>query len=120
MRVSSVPEWLQPVNKLVTPLFDKEPDQVIINEYEPGQGISPHVDCVPCFGPVIASLTLQSPTFMQLRYGYDRSNPHFEIQLTPRSLLLLEKSARYDFAHAISKQEHSRRVSVTFRTVILT
>lgn len=26
------------------------PDQVIVNEYQPGQGISAHIDCQPCFG----------------------------------------------------------------------
>ena len=24
--------------------FDRPPDQIIVNEYEPGQGIAPHVD----------------------------------------------------------------------------
>src|SRR3954470_5009303 len=33
--------------------FDRPPDQVIGNEYLPGQGISAHVDRVPCFGPVV-------------------------------------------------------------------
>lgn len=40
--------------------FPHVPDQCIVNEYEPGQGISAHVDCEPCFGDVIASLTLGS------------------------------------------------------------
>ncbi|MEO0410804.1 MAG: alpha-ketoglutarate-dependent dioxygenase AlkB [Pseudomonadota bacterium] len=31
-----------------------------MNEYTPGQGIAPHVDCVPCFGPFAASLSLGS------------------------------------------------------------
>ena len=118
MRAQDIPEWMHPIQKLVTPLFDKEPDQIIVNEYEPGQGISPHVDCVPCFGPVIASLTLQSPTLMDLRVRYSRKTD-FTIQLTPRSLLLLEREARFDFAHSIPRQEDTRRVSVTFRTIIL-
>ncbi|MEM6811641.1 MAG: DNA repair protein [Pseudomonadota bacterium] len=33
------------------------PDQAIINEYVPGQGIAPHVDCVPCFGDIILSIS---------------------------------------------------------------
>ena len=32
------------------------PDQLIVNEYEPGQGIAAHVDCVSCFGPSSAPL----------------------------------------------------------------
>lgn len=38
--------------------FPKIPDQVIINEYQPGQSIAPHIDSVPCFGETIASLSL--------------------------------------------------------------
>lgn len=34
------------------------PDQVIVNEYLPGQGIAAHIDCEPCFGPEIATLSL--------------------------------------------------------------
>ncbi|MGH9198253.1 MAG: alpha-ketoglutarate-dependent dioxygenase AlkB, partial [Acidimicrobiia bacterium] len=34
-------------------------DQLIVNEYEPGQGIGPHVDR-PCFADVIVSLSLGS------------------------------------------------------------
>ena len=44
MRVGEVPAFLHPSRKLVTTLFDKEPDQIIVNEYEPGQGISRHID----------------------------------------------------------------------------
>ncbi len=40
--------------------FDDLPDQVIANEYLPGQGISAHVDCEPCFGGTIVSLSLLS------------------------------------------------------------
>lgn len=58
--LGALPDWLQPeVGALCgRGLFDPAPDQVIVNEYEPGQGIAPHIDCVPCFGPTIASLSL--------------------------------------------------------------
>ncbi|MDW6062218.1 alpha-ketoglutarate-dependent dioxygenase AlkB [Streptomyces sp. FXJ1.4098] len=45
-------------------LLDREADQVIVNEYRPGQGISAHVDCVPCFGPVVAAISLGSSCLM--------------------------------------------------------
>lgn len=45
--------------------FAAVPDQVIANEYLPGQGISAHVDCEPCFGEVIASLSLLSACEMR-------------------------------------------------------
>ena len=36
--------------------FESVPDQVIVNEYEPGQGIAHHVDRA-CFGPTVATLS---------------------------------------------------------------
>ena len=57
--LGGLPRWLGPeLDRLVAEPFDERPTQVIVNEYEPGQGISPHVDCQPCFGDVIASLSL--------------------------------------------------------------
>jgi len=40
-------------------LFERAGDQVIVNEYLPGQGIAPHIDCQPYFGDTIASLSLE-------------------------------------------------------------
>lgn len=45
MRLGDLPEW---TNEIVEKLPFKA-DQLIVNEYEPGQGIFPHVDCRPCF-----------------------------------------------------------------------
>jgi len=42
-------DWL--ITRLLKDKIVKQaPDQLIINEYQPGQGIGSHVDCVPCFG----------------------------------------------------------------------
>ena len=52
--------------------FERMPDQVIVNEYEPGQGIAAHVDCVPSgFSGTIASLSLLSSCTMHFQ---DRSS----------------------------------------------
>ena len=65
-----LPDWLSPTClKLVSEgLLATIPDQVIVNEYLPGQGISEHVDCVPCFGDRIASLSLGSPCMMNFTH----------------------------------------------------
>lgn len=98
-------------------------DQVIVNEYLPGQGISAHVDCVPCFGPVIASVSLGSPCEMlfQNRSTKARSS----ILLEPQSLLVLSGEARFSWSHEIPARQsdmiegmrvkRGRRVSLTFR-----
>jgi alkylated DNA repair dioxygenase AlkB len=125
MSLGPLPKMFTDINALISHLFDKEPDQIIINEYEPGQGINKHVDCVPCFGPVIASLSLLSPCIMEFGNG----NETHELLLEPRSLLLLENDARYKWHHRIPIRENDRvgdilitrkrRISATFRTVLL-
>lgn len=122
-----LPDWIQPLAQKLCGehLCQTAPDQVIVNEYMPGQGISAHVDCVPCFDDVIASLSLGSPAIMQFSKGNEKQ----EIYLEPRSLIILSGSARYEWQHAIParktdivngfKIERNRRLSLTFRTVIL-
>lgn len=52
MYLGPLPDWLLPLCQQLKDagLTPRVADQVIVNEYEPGQGIAPHVDCVPCFG----------------------------------------------------------------------
>jgi len=103
------------------------PDQAIVNEYLPGQGIAPHVDCEPCFGNVLASLSLGSPVVMQFS-ALNGADELVALQLEPGSLLVLSGPARYDWKHGIparktdalpgAKWIRQRRVSVTFRQVV--
>ncbi len=67
--------------------FSDVPDQVIANDYLPGQGISAHVDCEPCFGEVIASLSLLSAC--EMRFACLESGETRAVILPPRSLLVL-------------------------------
>lgn len=103
--------------------FGSVPDQVIVNEYMPGQGISAHVDCRPCFGDVIASLSLLSSCVMRLENR--KTSQRVDLTLEPGSLLVLSGEARHIWTHAIlarksdivngQKQPRSRRLSLTFR-----
>jgi alkylated DNA repair dioxygenase AlkB len=61
--------------------FSSVPNQVIVNEYMPGQGISAHVDCRSCFGDVIASLSLLSSCVMRLENR--KINQHVDLTLDP-------------------------------------
>ncbi len=127
--LGELPQWTAPLTKRLydEKIFDKNPDQIIVNEYEPGQGISAHVDCVPCFGDVIASLSLGSGAVMQFTNLH--SGEKQDIYLQERSLIILSGPARYEWAHAIPsrksdtvhgfKKERTRRLSLTFRTVII-
>lgn len=102
------------------------PDQVIINEYDSGQGIAAHVDCVPCFGPEIASISLGSHVGMDFIRVADKSK--VSQILMPRSLLVFSDAGRYDWKHGISARKsdlingkrvpRERRISLTFRFVL--
>lgn len=105
--------------------FEAVPDQVIVNEYLPGQGIAAHVDCVPCFGPVIASLTLGSQC--EMVFAHRAGGERRACILAPRSLLVFSGPARFDWTHAIPPRKsdlvdghrirRDRRVSLTYRCV---
>jgi alkylated DNA repair dioxygenase AlkB len=127
MKIGSIPAWIWPYSmRLIDKkYFSKEPDQVIINEYLPGQGISRHTDCVPCFGDTVASLSLGSACVMEFEQwnGIEK----LKLLLEPRSLLVLSGEARYKWMHSIPGRKEdkiddqvlsrSRRVSLTFRTI---
>ncbi|MBC6459262.1 alpha-ketoglutarate-dependent dioxygenase AlkB [Actinomadura sp. HBU206391] len=107
-------------------VMDQEADQAIINEYHPGQGISPHVDCVPCFGPVVAAISLGSPCVMD--FTHPEEGTKAAVPLAPGSLCVMTGPARYTWRHSIAARKsdpgaagraaRGRRVSVTFRTVV--
>ncbi len=99
-------------------------EQAIINEYEPGQGIAPHVDR-DCFGPVVATVSLGSAVDMDFSRG--STGEKYVQRLEPRSLVLLHGDARWRWRHGIAKRRtdtcnghkvaRQRRVSITFRTI---
>lgn len=108
--------------------FDSQPDQIINNMYLPGEGIAGHIDHIKHFGPVIASLTLQSHCVMLMtKYGH-KEHLQKSILLKPRSLIVLKGDARYKWLHSIDKIKEDvlkdgqvlargTRISSTFRTM---
>ena len=125
--LGSLPDWSLPfvVQLQRSGLIEQLPDQLIVNEYEPGQGISPHIDCRPCFGDVIFSLTLGSTCMMEFTHAEEKTT----LFLEPRSVLIMQGEARHVWKHAIPARktdifagksfERKRRISLTFRNVVL-
>lgn len=68
-RIADAPPMVQAIGNRLTDLgyFSARPDQVIVNEYMAGQGISPHIDRETCFGSVVASLSVASDIVMDFR-----------------------------------------------------
>lgn len=124
-----LPDWCSSLSKKLHDdgIFPSTPDQVIVNEYLPGQGISAHIDCVPCFADTIASLSLGSPCIMD--FTNPKTGEKKSLALEDRSLIILSGPARYEWQHAIParksdiidgiKTERTRRISLTFRNVTL-
>lgn len=126
--LGALPDWLLHLGARLAAagLADGTPDQVIANEYLPGQGISAHVECLPCFDDTIISISLLSRCEMVFRHRPDGAAR--AIILDPRSALVMTGAARYDWTHEIPARksdhvdgrriERSRRISLTFRKVV--
>jgi alkylated DNA repair dioxygenase AlkB len=126
--LGTLPEWLERIAKRLVDqgYFKSLPDQVIANEYLPGQGISAHVDCVPCFDDAIVSVSLLSACEMSFRDL--RSLEMRAVLLAPRSGILLSGAGRYNWTHDIAARKsdfvdgvrlaRERRISLTFRNVV--
>lgn len=130
MHIGELPEWLKRLSQKLKEdgHMPEIADQVIINEYEPGQGIAGHIDCEPCFKDTIASLSLGSGCIMDFT-NKDSKTQKIPVWLASRSLVVLSDEARYEWLHGIAarksdpwegeKHERQRRVSLTFRKVII-
>ncbi len=129
MYLGPLPDWLQPLCEELKRggLMPRVADQVIVNEYAAGQGIAPHVDCVPCFADTIASLTLGSSCVLE--FTKVKTREKVPVFLQRRSLVVLSGEARYEWRHAIPPRKsdpheghmvpRGRRLSLTFRNVLL-
>ncbi len=99
------------------------PNQIIVNEYQIGQGITWHIDSEKGFDDNIFILSLLSDCLMKLQHK--KTKESIEIYLQKNSLLCLTKESRYDWKHMIpntksfmfkgEKIMRARRISLTCR-----
>lgn len=101
-----------------------QPDQVIINEYAPGEGIKPHKDR-NYFDNQICGVNLGSGCIMRFIRG--KNVEVIDVEIPRRSLYVMQDEARLKWKHAIPPrkkdvvegqvQHRQRRVSITYRKV---
>ncbi len=114
-------------NSIIQKLNVEQPiNQIIINEYLPGQGISPHIDSLS-FGDTIVSLSLGSDAIMEFTKISMTKTEEVEILLKKRGVVYLTDESRKKWRHSIparktdkigdKKITRERRVSLTFRHV---
>jgi len=120
--VKPIPKWADNIINRVKTFFPRTPEQIIINEYLPGQGISKHIDSLLFDEPVV-SLSLLSSCVMNFIHNEEK----IPLLLEPRSLLIMSGDSRWLWYHEIPPRKYDvidgikilrgRRVSMTFRCI---
>ena len=126
MLIGALPDWLSRLaHKLYeeTGVFERVPEQVIVNEYLPGQGIAMHIDH-PGFGPAVCTISLLDDWEMDFSRDWKDKAPAL---LQRGSCVLLTGESRSVWQHGIAprksefleggRRNRRRRLSLTFRTV---
>jgi alkylated DNA repair dioxygenase AlkB len=130
--IGEIPNWMAVLFSRLQDqkVIDFNPDQAIINEYIDDQGIAAHIDCEPCFGDIIISISLGGQCVMNFqREATTKEQDKIPLLIPPRTLIVMTGESRYNWYHGIpprksdkfNEQVHKRqrRVSITFRKVIL-
>ncbi|KAM9080648.1 tRNA (carboxymethyluridine(34)-5-O)-methyltransferase ALKBH8 isoform 3-T3 [Megaptera novaeangliae] len=79
-----------------------KPDQLTVNQYEPGHGIPAHVDTHSAFEDEIVSLSLGAEIVMDFKHPGGVTVP---IMLPCRSLLVMTGESRYLWTHGITPRK---------------
>ncbi|RZK76729.1 MAG: alpha-ketoglutarate-dependent dioxygenase AlkB [Pedobacter sp.] len=105
-------------------LLDLQPDQVIINEYIPGEGIRPHKDR-NYYENQICGVNLGSSCIMRFIRG--KNLEIIDVEIPQRSMYIMQDDARKIWTHGIPPRKkdnvngnitlRARRVSITYRKV---
>lgn len=118
--------------------------QCIVNQYDAGGGLKPHVD-LSAFGELVVSVSFQSTVAMDFRpvdddgddddddaSGVRTSDAHVAVRLDPGDVLFMRADARLRWTHGIKARrfdefptsdggiervERRHRVSITLRTM---
>ena len=127
MQIGALPDWLDRLAQRLydeTGLFDRKPEQVIVNEYLPGQGIAMHIDHRG-FGPTVCTISLLDDWAMDFSANWKDKQPAL---LQRGSCVLLTDRSRSEWQHGIAPRKselsgdgrrlRGRRLSLTFRTVL--
>lgn len=102
-----IPSWLDIYMSKITELniFEgKRPNQILINEYEPSQGIMPHSDG-PLFYPTIATISCGSHTILEFSENSEGRKKVCDILLEPLSLVVIKDDLYSKFLHSISERK---------------
>ena len=88
-------------HSLLFPSGSYQSRQAILNRYEPGEGITPHVDLLRRFGDGIIGVSLGTGCVMDFKEV--EGDAQWSIWLPPLSIIVLEGDARYQWTHGIRR-----------------
>lgn len=137
-KVNPIPEIFNTlIEKLINDkLIDRKPDQLIINRYLPGEGISEHIDSISAFDDNIISVSLGSSCGFVFSKADDSDDSDdsstednyddvYNVYLKRKTLIIMKGKSRYNYKHSIKpvKQDMIKgklidrgiRYSLTFR-----
>ncbi|XP_044757908.1 alpha-ketoglutarate-dependent dioxygenase alkB homolog 6 [Coccinella septempunctata] len=100
-----IPQWLQKYMDRINDLsvFDKKfPNQVLVNEYIPGQGIMPHTDG-PLFHPIVTTISCGSHTILNFLENNVQRDKICEFLLERRSLIIIKNDMYTKYLHSIDE-----------------
>lgn len=116
-----LPEWLASLGSRISDFAVKQNpndffNQVLINEYLPGQGILPHTDG-PAFEPFICTVNLGGPVLLDFRDNRVPipDEPAYSVYMRPLSLVVVADTAYTNHLHSIAE----RRVDTLSREKIV-
>lgn len=122
-KITDIPDILLDLKQTIEHLITCDLNQCIVNKYEPGQGISAHVD-KETFGPIIICFTLCSGTIITFTKTVDRDKKMvIEKYVEPNSVYFMTEDSRYEWKHEIKPRladngiKRETRISITFRNV---
>lgn len=119
-----IPKWLTDhIDDIMTVgAFEPEnrPNNVLLNEYLPGQGIMPHFDG-DLYHPVITTISLGSHTVLNFYRDFDEEQPdnslearkEFSLLVEPRSLLVLTRDLYSKYLHGIDETKEDQLDNVS-------
>ncbi len=135
-KLGPLPDWIQATQKKLEAYCDKVNgqgkglDQLTINDYQPGDGIPPHVDAIGPFEEAFAAVSMGSGAVMNFRHPDGRQA---NVYYPPRSAVVFTGEGRLVWQHSIACRKldrvngklvlsphqrfRGRRVSLTFRKV---
>ena len=130
--IGEIPTWMKFLTDRLQQqkIIDFIPDQAIINEYINDQGIAAHIDCEPCFGDTIISISLGGQCVMNFQKEQTSTEKDkIPLLIQPKTLIVMTGESRFSWYHGIvgrrsdrfNGQIHrrQRRVSITFRKVVI-